>query len=280
MPFRVLMLVLVGLPLAVTGFLDDWKNLGIVTRIVMQLLVTSTGLLVLGIFPPVVFPWGTLEVAWFLAPLYVLGLVWLINLANFMDGIDALAAAETIFYCLAVGMFAATAESGTTGLLVCGLAVAVSAFLFFNISPARLFMGDLGSNFLGYAMGILGLLAVREGVLNVWSLLILLGVFIVDATTTLLGRILDGGVWYHAHRSHAYQCAALRLGSHGRVVLVVTLINLLWLLPLAVFATRYAAWGLPATVLAWSPLVLLVLWCRRVLAPDAFLSVDVHGGNG
>jgi Fuc2NAc and GlcNAc transferase len=259
-----LLVVLAGLVLAVTGFLDDLHNLRITIRLGMQLLVVAFAVLMLGRLPELILPWAVLESAWLLTPLYMLGLCWLINLFNFMDGIDALAASEAIFFCLVLALSSGSGAGNDLQFLALGLAVTVSAFLYFNLPPARLFMGDLGSNYLGYLIGMLALLAIQTGVLEVWSALILLGSFIVDATFTLFGRIRSGGVWYHAHRSHAYQLAAIRLGSHGQVVAAMALINVFWLLPLAELAQHFSRWGAVIMLVAWTPLAWLVLQLRAV----------------
>lgn len=263
LPIQHFLLVLCGLLLAVTGLLDDIRSLGVVTRIGVQVLTAGLAVLLLDGLPALVFPWGVLDAQWLLVPLFVLALIWLINLYNFMDGIDGLAAAEAVFFCLALGGFAMTGTSGPASMLAPGLAVAVCGFLFYNLPPARLFMGDLGSNYLGFVLGILAVLAIKEEVVNIWTVMILLAVFIVDATTTLACRIRAGCVWYHAHRSHAYQQVARRLGSHGQVVVLTGLINLFWLLPLAVIATRQEQWGLLVTMLAWLPLVGLTFFFRE-----------------
>ncbi len=252
-----LLLVATGLLLAIMGFIDDLRSLGIWQRIGLQTLAAVIALILLEPVPPVVFPWGAFEPEWLRGLLLVSGLVWLINLYNFMDGIDALAAMEAIFFCLALALFtgAGGAEAVTTMSL--GLALAVSGFLYFNLPPARLFMGDLGSNYLGYILGVLGGLAIQSGSVNIWTLLVLLGVFIVDTAATLLGRMRAKLMWYHAHRSHAYQQAASRLDSHGRVVLFIGLLNVCWLLPLAWLTTVHESWGVIITVVAWIPLYLL-----------------------
>lgn len=246
-----------GLPLAITGFLDDLKPLSIATRIGMQIVSSALALYLLGYIPPLLFPWGPLESYWVTAFMLVAGMVWLINLYNFMDGIDGLAAAEAIFFCLALAFLCRTANLPMAAMLSLGLAVAVSGFLYFNLPPAKLFMGDLGSNYLGYLLAVLGGIAMQTGSVNVWTLLILLGVFIVDATATLVERMRGGHVWYHAHRSHAYQQAALRWNSHGRVVVAIALINVLWLLPLAWLTTEYERWGMLLMFVAWLPLYVL-----------------------
>ena len=85
------------------------------------------------------------------------------------------------------------------------------------------------------------------------------GVFIVDATVTLFRRLVRGERVYAAHRSHAYQWLARRWGKHRTVTLAVLAVNLLWLLPWALFATLYRDQASRAVVIALAPLVLLAL---------------------
>ncbi|MGV3592133.1 MAG: MraY family glycosyltransferase [Gammaproteobacteria bacterium] len=249
-----LALAAIALVLAGLGFIDDLRPLGIAQRIGTQVVTALAALLLLDPLPPLSFPWGTLEPAWLRIALLLPGFVWLINLYNFMDGIDGLAATEAIFVCLALALFASLDAASLVSMLSLGLALAVTSFLFFNLPPAKLFMGDLGSNYLGFMLAVLGGIAMQVTNVNVWTLLVLLGVFIVDATATLVGRMRAGLVWYHAHRSHAYQQAALRMGSHGSVVAAVTLINVCWLLPLAWLTTRHQQWGMLIVFVAWAPL--------------------------
>jgi Fuc2NAc and GlcNAc transferase len=260
-----LLLVASALILAVTGFADDLRPLGIWQRVGLQIVSAALALILLESVPPLVFPWGEFDPAWLRGCMLAAGLVWLINLYNFMDGIDGLAAMETIFFCLSLALLTGSGSAPAVTTLSLGLALAVSGFLYFNLAPARLFMGDLGSNYLGFMLGVLGGLAILSESVNVWTLLVLLGVFIVDSTVTLAGRMRAGLVWYHAHRSHAYQQAALRLNSHGKVVLAVALINIGWLLPLAWLTTVYGDWGLLLTFVAWLPLYVLGRLVRQPL---------------
>ena len=257
------LLTVVALVLALVGFADDLRPLGIFERIGRQVVAALLAVVLLGFVPALVFPWGELGPAWLRGAMLAAGIVWLINLYNFMDGIDGLAATEAIFFCLALAWFSSSGGAPTVTLLNLGLAFAITGFLYFNLPPARLFMGDLGSNYLGYILAILGGITIRTEAVNVWTLLVLLGVFIVDATATLVGRMGAGHVWYHAHRSHAYQQAALRLNSHGTVVVMIALINILWLLPLAWLTTRYEPWGVLLTFVAWAPLHVLGRFVRH-----------------
>lgn len=260
---ELLLLLSLALILAGLGFADDLRDLGIKLRISIQLLVAAVAITLSSPLPAVLFPWGSIEAAWILWPVLVVGLVWLINLYNFMDGIDAMAAMESVFFCLALAWFFASGSNMPLTWLTLGLAVSVSAFLYFNLPPARLFMGDLGSNYLGYMTGLLGLIAMTTQVVNGWTILVLLGIFIVDTTTTLVGRMWAGAVWYHSHRSHAYQQAAMKYGSHVSVVAGAALINVLWLLPMAWLTTQFEQSGLWLTAVAWLPLFLLGRYFKR-----------------
>jgi Fuc2NAc and GlcNAc transferase len=194
--------------------------------------------------------------------LFVYG-VWQINFYNFMDGIDGLAVSQGLFVSLSLAWFCADAGATSLSVASLGLASALAAFALFNLPPARLFMGDVGSNFLGYAFFLLGLLAVRSGVLDYWTYLILMGGFLVDSTVTLVARMRSGVVWYHGHRTHAYQLIAQYLDSHSKVVMVYVGVNVAWLLPLAALSKQYADQGLWIALLAWSPLALATWLVRR-----------------
>lgn len=256
-------LVLPGLGLAVTGFIDDVRELGVLPRIGLQALAVITAFLLLPDVRPLS---GELPPALALVILGT-GWVWLINLYNFMDGIDGLAASEAIFVSLGLAWFALDAGLHGSSVLLLTLGVIVAGFLYFNWAPASLFMGDAGSNFLGYSLAAYGLVLVIAGAMTIWTLLILLGVFVADATLTLLKRMRAGLVWYHGHRSHAYQLLAGAHQSHSVVVVAVTGINLLWLLPLAWASARLEQWGMALAMLAFIPLLVLVNHCHaRYLA--------------
>jgi Fuc2NAc and GlcNAc transferase len=135
----------------------------------------------------------------------------------------------------------------------------VAGFLVWNWPPARIFMGDAGSGFLGFALGMFMLEAGRVSSDLFWSWTILTAVFLVDATATLLVRVVTGESWWLAHRSHAYQRLALRLGRHLPVTLGVLAINLLWLTPLALLLSGGLLPTGVALLLAFAPLLALAV---------------------
>ena len=186
-------------------------------------------------------------------------LVWLLNLYNFMDGIDGIASVEAICVCVGGALLYVLLGKPDLALLPLMLAAAVAGFLFWNFPPARIFMGDAGSGFLGIVLGIMSIQAGWVDPALFWSWVILLGVFVVDATFTLVRRLLRGDKVYEAHRSHAYQYASRHYGRHLPVTLAVGVINLAWLLPIALLVGTGRVDGVIGVVVAYAPLVLLAI---------------------
>jgi Fuc2NAc and GlcNAc transferase len=119
-------------------------------------------------------------------------------------------------------------------------------------------MGDVGSGLLGFAIGVLTLASQAGGGPPVWSWMILVGLFVVDATLTLAVRVTRGDRWYQAHRTHAYQRLTRRWASHRRVTISALVVNLLWLLPWAVFAWQSPGHGWWVVLLALLPVAWVV----------------------
>jgi Fuc2NAc and GlcNAc transferase len=191
-----------------------------------------------------------------------LAIAWMTNLFNFMDGIDGIAASEAVFIASA-SAFIGWRHGGDPGLVIALLALAAASlgFLLWNWPPARIFMGDVGSAFLGFSLAALSIAMCARDALPIEVFVILGGVFIVDATVTLLRRLFRRDRWYEAHRSHAYQQLARRWKAHRPVTLTVILIDVAWLLPWAYAASEWVAWARWFTAVALAPLVLLALAC-------------------
>jgi len=246
-----------GVIIAVIGFMDDHGHIAARWRLLGHFAAAIWALIGFGGLPPIdVF--GTMLnlgiVGHVLAAFY---LVWMLNLYNFMDGIDGIASVEALTACCSASLLYALTGFSDLIWAPLVLAAAVAGFLYWNFPPARIFMGDAGSGFLGIILGLLSLQAAWASPQLFWAWLILLGVFIVDATFTLIRRLVRGDKVYEAHRSHAYQFASRRYGKHLPVTLAVALINLLWLLPLALWVARFGLDGVLGVVIAYVPLVAL-----------------------
>ncbi|MNL11422.1 Undecaprenyl-phosphate alpha-N-acetylglucosaminyl 1-phosphate transferase [compost metagenome] len=130
-------------------------------------------------------------------------------------------------------------------------------------------MGDGGSGFLGLVLGALSLLAGWHSPAMLWAWLVLLGVFIIDATVTLIRRLCRGEKVYEAHRTHAYQYASRKYSSHRKITLSVLAINVLWLFPWAGAVSTGLIEGLTGTLCAYIPLIALSLWLKAGTAESA-----------
>lgn len=244
-----------GGALAIIGFWDDLSPVSPLLRLFVQFLC-AFGVLV-GYGMPDPESTSSIFHSLLLVP-GLLGLVWLVNLYNFMDGIDGIASLEAISVVLGWALIAFVFQRGDW-LIPLLLASTVAGFLFWNFPPAKIFMGDAGSVFLGL---VIGAMAVQSSVSNlnnlyVWG--VLLGVFIVDASITIITRVLRGENPLRPHRSHAYQIAAQLWGSHKRVTLVTVGINVVWLLPIAALIASGKVPGSLGLLVAYLPIIFLAV---------------------
>jgi Fuc2NAc and GlcNAc transferase len=242
-------LALAGGVLALTGFLDDVYDLPALPRFVIQagcvggfLYATgaASGVLVLG--------------------LTGLGVLWFVNLFNFMDGIDGIAAGQALVF----GVGVLLVSGATLTWLESFVWVVVGSslgFLIFNWHPARIFMGDAGALLLGICIPAIAIGLDRSGDVPLVASLILLAAFLFDATFTLGVRVFTGQQFTAAHRSHLYQRLARQWG-HGRATTAFLLYAGLWLLPLAAGAARAPAHGPWLWAMAILPLLVLAIRYR------------------
>jgi len=172
----------------------------------------------------------------------LIAIVWSINLYNFMDGIDGIAGGQAV---VAAGFAAVLLAGVLPGLSLLSAAIggASLGFLAWNWAPARIFMGDVGSGLLGFLFATLAVLSERGGGPPLVSWVLFGGVFIFDATVTLVRRIVTGERWYAAHKSHAYQRAVQSGWSHARVSTGVIVLS--------------AGLGLSGVAVAWRAELLL-----------------------
>lgn len=244
--------------LCAIGWLDDRRSLAVRWRALAQVVAALWILAWMG--APARIEAGPLSVewAWLAALLAALAFVWLVNLYNFMDGTDGIAAVQGLSAALAGAWLLARGGEPAWALLALALAGACAGFLLWNRPPARIFMGDSGSYFVGFTFGALALAGERSGAVPALVWLVLLAVFAADATFTLLARLRAGAPAAAAHRDHAYQ-RCVQLGrSHGQVALAVLALNLGLCWPLAWYAWRRPQ-ALP-WVAAVTALIMFAMW--------------------
>ena len=236
--------------IALIGLLDDLFNLSAALRLAVHLLTSA--LAVLAVVD------GNLA----LLALCAIGLAWFVNLYNFMDGIDGIAGSQAVIFCLGALYFGnvAALEPGLWILLA-----SAAGFLCLNWAPARVIMGDTGSGFLGFTIGVVALTLWQSEQLPLASSLILLAVFWVDATYTLCMRFATGQRVTQAHRNHLYQKAARRFG-HGRTSAALWAFAAAWLAPLVALHAHFGL-GVLWLAVACAPILAACIAFRAGL-PD------------
>ena len=245
-----------GLAVATVGYIDDRRSVSAGVRLAVHFIAALWALGCLGGLPPIRIGDHVLESGWAGNVLGALGIAWTINLFNFMDGIDGLAGSESLFIAWAGALLAlVSGVSGAAPAVSTVFGAACLGFLLWNWPPAKIFMGDAGSGYLGYMVAVIAIAAGRDSQVAPLVTLIAGGAFFVDATLTMLRRLVRGERVHRPHRTHAYQWLARRWGSHRRVTLLALAVNVLWLLPCAWLATMYPSLAGWILLVAWAPIV-------------------------
>lgn len=254
-----LILMVAGFVIALLGFLDDHGHINSMLRLAIHFLVAIAAVISLGGFAEVTV-FNDIQLGFFANIIAVLFLVWLLNLYNFMDGINGIASVEAITTTVSMAILYFLLNTSLNSDMLWLLAACVFGFLLWNFPKAKIFMGDACSGFLGLTLGILALIALKENLALFCAWIICLGVFVVDATYTLIKRVVNGYKMYDAHRSHSYQILSRKCNSHTPVTLVVVAINLLWLFPIA-YLTVIQQWTYPeiGVLIAYLPLIFIAV---------------------
>jgi len=202
------LLMVLTAALAGISYIDDRKGLSVAVRLAAH--VAAAGLMVISGLAG--------DSAWLTAAL-IACVVWTTNAYNFMDGADGLAGGMAIFGFSAYAVASTVAHVELLAAMSFILVAATAGFLVFNFPPAKVFMGDAGSISLGFLAAVLGLTGWTLGAWPPWFPVLVFAPFLVDASLTLLRRILRGERFWEAHRDHYYQ-RLIRMGwSHRRTAL-------------------------------------------------------------
>ena len=208
--------LLSGLLLAAVGVIDDFRGLAPIFRFITQIICTGIALIFLRGFNSLL---GS-DLVWFWSFIALFGMVWFINLFNFLDGSDGYASMEAISISLALYFF--------TGSNLCLLlTVSVGGFLYWNWPRAKIFMGDSGSTTLGFILAVLGIYFHNNETLNFLFWIFLTALFWFDATITLIRRIINKEKLSNPHKNHTYQRAIQGGFSHLKILILGLGINIL-----------------------------------------------------
>jgi UDP-N-acetylmuramyl pentapeptide phosphotransferase/UDP-N-acetylglucosamine-1-phosphate transferase len=213
-----------ALPVAGVSLLDDFGHVSRRLRLGVHLgaaLILIAGGLAWSVldFPGTGWPLPLplpLPLAWALTLLFV---VWMANLYNFMDGMDGFAGGMTLFGFAALAVLGWRGADLPFALAAACVAAAAGGFLTCNFPPARIFLGDVGSSTLGLIAAGLSLWGTHRGLFPLWAAWLAFSPFIVDATWTLLARLVRRERIWEAHRCHHYQRLVLAGWGHRKTVL-------------------------------------------------------------
>lgn len=250
-----LVLTLVAGGFALLGWADDRASRGVAWRFALQAVLSMS--FVLAVLPA--------EAGWTARAATCLAIMWAVNLFNFMDGADGVAGVQACGAGLGLGVLLEV--GGDHGAALAALAVAGAAlgFLRWNWHPARIFLGDAGSYFLGFELAALIMLSASSGGSS-WPGLLMVAPFVVDASLTLAARALRGVPVWRAHREHVYQRLILGGWSPARLSVALAALLLFLCFPAAAIAREQ---GLAPALLVYGLLAIIWAWLHRSLSSSS-----------
>lgn len=259
-PDEVFALALLGMAgLALVSWIDDRRG-GLPVRLRLGIQMAAIGL-VLAMLPASIVVTHGLVPVWLERIVLFLAWVWFTNLFNFMDGINGITGVEMVSVSIGAALVTGIGFEGAVHGPALIVAAAAIGFLPWNWGRAKVFLGDVGSVPAGY---ILGLFLLFLAISDAWAAALILPMYYwMDATVTLLRRLLRGEKVWQAHRSHFYQQGARKLGSHAAVAGRIAVLNLL-LTGLAIVSLQ-GYWAALGAILA--ALILTVALCRHFAEP-------------
>lgn len=245
-------LVILGILLAIISIFDDRYGLPVVLRLAAHFIAA------------VALVWWVIPVTnVVMALVTMVAVAWMTNLYNFMDGSDGLAGGMAVFGFGCYGLVAWLENDTPFAMLNFGIASSALAFLLFNFHPAKIFMGDVGSVPLGFFAGALGLLGWRDGLWPLWFPVVVFSPFIVDASVTLLKRLMRGDKFWQAHREHYYQ-RMVQMGLGHRNTAIIEYLLMLVCCGIAVFCLYQSiSWQIAMGVLLLLLYAILMIFIDR-----------------
>ena len=247
--------LLCGILLAVISLIDDLYDIKPSIRLLAQTVASIASLIFLNGIQPVFFLGINIFPDIILYVITIIGMVWFINLYNFLDGIDGYASIEAISIGLALFLF----TGNNISLL---LVAAVAGFLIWNRPKARIFMGDVGSTQLGFILIVLGIYFHNEHTFSIIYWLILAAPFWFDATLTLWRRWRRHEKLSQAHRKHIYQRLVQSGFSHLQVDIFLSLLNVI-LIVAVYFCTKHNSMQIPLLILSMTSLYIVTIYADK-----------------
>ncbi len=219
-----------GLGISLVGLFDDIRGINAKVKFLFQIAIAVMATLHGALITSLPMPWGRLELGFFGYILTVFWIIGIINAFNLIDGMDGLSSGITLFSSLTIAMLAIVNGYLPTALVALALAGAVTGFLIYNFNPAKIFMGDSGSMFIGYILAILSLRSQSKAhaVVSILVPIIAMGLPILDTTLAFMRRLLRHQSIFSADKQHIHHFL-LSLGFNQRkTVLIMYSISILF----------------------------------------------------
>ena len=221
-----------GLAISFLGLIDDIKGVNARIKLLFQAVIAVVATLHGALIQSFPMPWGRLELGFFGYVVTVFWIIAIINAFNLIDGIDGLSSGITLFSSLTIAILAIVNGYLAVALVALALAGAVTGFLIYNFNPAKIFMGDSGSMFIGYILAILSLRTQSKthAIVSILVPIIAMGLPILDTTLAFMRRILRHQSIFMADKQHIHHFL-LSLGFNQRkTVLILYSISILFTL--------------------------------------------------
>jgi len=222
--------------LVLVGWRDDKLPVSSLVRLLVQLVVS---LWLLSFFP---FQFSMSGIGIFAGT--AVATIWMMNLYNFMDGSNGMAGFQGVFVGMVLAVLFYAGDQHAMALLSVVVAAACAGFLPLNFPRARVFMGDVASVPLGFIFASFAVYGMNKGILSLPVSILIMSVFIIDATLTLLARVFRGERWYTAHAQHVYQRLIAQGCSHRQVVVVYQAVNVILVLPAIVLTKIFPQYAM------------------------------------
>ena len=248
-------------PIIIIGLLDDLREVNIVFRLFIQFFSASFIIYHFQVSNDIFFTESyTRQSALLVTSLSIILSMWLMNLYNFMDGIDGYACLECIFISVSASLLAFyNNPNNLMYAYLAGLGAANLGFLKRNWYPAKIFMGDTGSISLGCILAFYIFFSASESILSIYTWLILLSIFIADSSYTLLVRMVTKRNIMHAHLTHAFHLITIKKNSHLFTIRWMMIVNIIWIFPLALLSNTYMSYNIIITIVAYLPLLFYLI---------------------
>ena len=248
------------LPIAIVCIIDDFKEINILVRLLAQFFSALLIIYYFQISDDGNFRNYLNQEFFLIIILSIILSMWLMNLYNFMDGIDGYAVSECIFVSFSSALIIyLNNEDSILSLYLVGLGLSSIGILVRNWHPAKIFMGDTGSVSIGFFFSFFIFYSASESMISIYTWLILLSIFISDSTYTLFVRIVTKKNITQPHLTHAFHLLASNKNSQVFVTKRMIILNIFWVLPMAVLSNFYMNYNVVITFIAYVPMVVYLI---------------------